>query len=357
MDSSGYCPILDWSFYASRCEGKGKHNSKGFTRFTKSNETQEATERQIETVENIIKTTKSSGFKKKYGNKKIKTQLDMDWFMLQKIIYEQGFDGSYNTKMKIQKEIKKYEKKASGFDALIICVFTFLLKATYDSIGYQKRDNHLQVYRFAKDNKSNEEIQTAFNNFFGDADPVFAEELRDRLIKRDVDASEEATVEDWINALQKVTNLEKVGGDLLDVKGSVGEQFGLWYIGYLYVLIMLEKDQDDVITHLKDYAEYHKDVLFQLTEFLVKYGYELGNISYVSLLLKWMEGEVVREDVDFKDLFGKNNLLNYQRFKGEHIKNILNSDNRDNESLTFLNDNLLSEIKKLEKRGLFNSRT
>ena len=120
---------------------------------------------------------------------------------------------------------------------------------------------------------------------------------------------------------------------------------------------MLEKDQDDVITHLKDYAEYHKDVLFQLTEFLVKYGYELGNISYVSLLLKWMEGEVVREDVDFKDLFGKNNLLNYQRFKGEHIKNILNSDNRDNESLTFLNDNLLSEIKKLEKRGLFNSRT
>ena len=62
-------------------------------------------------MENIIKTTKSSGFKKKYGNKKIKTQLDMDWFMLQKIIYEQGFDGSYNTKMKIQKEIKKYEKK------------------------------------------------------------------------------------------------------------------------------------------------------------------------------------------------------------------------------------------------------
>ena len=50
-----------------------------------------------------------------------------------------------------------------------------------------------------------------------------------RLIKRDVGASEEATVEDWINALQKVTNLEKVGGDLLDVKGSVGEQFGLWY--------------------------------------------------------------------------------------------------------------------------------
>ena len=232
---------------------------------------------------------------------------------------------------------------------MIICVFTFLLKATYDSIGYQKRDNHLQVYRFAKDNKSNEEIQTAFNNFFGDADPVFAEELRDRLIKRDVGASEEATVEDWINALQKVTNLEKVGGDLVNVKGSVGEQFGLWYIGYLYVLIMLEKDQDDVIRHLEDYAEYHKDVLFQLTEFLVKYGYELGNISYVSLLLKWMEGEVVREDVDFKDLFGKNNLLNYQRFKGEHIKNILNSDNRDNDSLTFLNDNLLSEIKKLEK--------
>ena len=275
--------------------------------------------------------------------------------MLEKIIYEQGVDGSYNTKMKIQKEIKKYEKKASGFDALIICVFTFLLKATYDSIGYQKRDNHLQVYRFAKDNKSNEEIQTAFNNFFGDSDPVFAEELRDRLIKRDISASEEATVEDWINALQKVTNLEKVGGDLVNVKGSVGEQFGLWYIGYLYVLIMLEKDQDYVIRHLEDYAEYHKDVLFQLTEFLVKYGYELGNISYVSLLLSWMES--VREKLDFNDLLGKNNLLNYQAFKGEHIKNILDSDNRDNDSLTLLNHSLLSEIKELKKRGLFNSMT
>tara|TARA_Y100001958_G_scaffold50641_1_gene33916 strand:+ start:1153 stop:5520 length:4368 start_codon:yes stop_codon:yes gene_type:complete len=336
-------------------EGKGRHNNRGFTRFTKSNKTQKTTEKQKEAVENIINTTKSSGFKKRYGNKKIKTQLDMDWFMLEKIIYEQGVDGSYNTKMKIQKEIKKYEKKASGFDALIICVFTFLLKATYDSIGYQKRDNHLQVYRFAKDNKSNEEIQTAFNNFFGDSDPVFAEELRDRLIKRDISASEEATVEDWINALQKVTNLEKVGGDLVNVKGSVGEQFGLWYIGYLYVLIMLEKDQDYVIRHLEDYAEYHKDVLFQLTEFLVKYGYELGNISYVSLLLSWMES--VREKLDFNDLLGKNNLLNYQAFKGEHIKNILDSDNRDNDSLTLLNHSLLSEIKELKKRGLFNSMT
>ena len=56
-------------------EGKGKHNSKGFTRFTKSNETQEATERQIETVENIIKTTKVPGSKRNMEIKKSKLNL------------------------------------------------------------------------------------------------------------------------------------------------------------------------------------------------------------------------------------------------------------------------------------------
>ena len=327
--------VLQAEWFSKELEKKVMSElSNKYNILTKNKREKLPTPEQLDSIEKIKMSSPSDAFKKKFRSFKAKNMHDVDWFYLEKLLYEEGEDSSYNTKIKMQKKYKSFEKKASGMDAFIICIFSYLVKATYDSIGYQKRVNHLNVYKFAKDNSTNEEIQEAFDNFFGDVDTVFASKLKDELMNP-LNA-ENVTLKNWIDTLKNVPDISNIFSDI--EKGrDTADQFSLWWVGYLYVLIQTENKDADIRTHLNLYKSTHADSLHQLIHFLKEYKREL-NSAAISLILDWIESSYDNEK-SIED------LEQYQKLKDSHINEILQNDNFDEHSLAFLNNNLLTALK------------
>ena len=81
----------------------------------------------MNSIEKIKMSSPSDAFKKKFRSFKAKNMHDVDWFYLEKLLYEEGKIVVTTQKLKCKKNIKSFEK-ASGMDAFIICIFLTLLR-------------------------------------------------------------------------------------------------------------------------------------------------------------------------------------------------------------------------------------
>ena len=305
--------------------------------FTKEKLRKPATPNQVSAIKNILKSTKFQAFKREFKSFIPKNMNDVDWFYLRKLIHEQALNSDYRNKVEIQESVASFQKKATGFDAFIICIFTYLVIATYDSIGYQKRASHLDVYRYAKNFNSNEEIQNFFNSFFGDSDDVFAAKLRNDLInplQKDT-----ITMKDWIEALQNTPNINSVISDI--EKGrDTADQFSLWWIGYLYVLEKSEESIERIHSHLDEYKSLHDDAFENVFEFLKNFTDKEEDLSFIAVVLNWCESNLKNDQLITSE---------YTEFYEEVLNKILEEKLFDVSTLLLINNSVVSKLKILKR--------
>jgi len=312
------------------------HQTRNHAVFTREKLTIPASENQKNAIKNIIKSTQIREFRNEFKSFIPKNMNEVDWFFLRKLIHEQAFNSEYRQKVEIQQSIENFQKKASGFDAFIICIFTYLVIATYDSIGYQKRASHLDVYRYAKNFNSNEEIQNFFNSFFGDSDDVFAAKLRNDLINPL--QKDKITMKDWIEALQNTPNINSVIFDI--EKGrDTADQFSLWWIGYLYVLEKSEESIERIHSHLDEYKSLHNDALENVFEFLKNFTNKEEDLSFIASALNWYESNLENNQL---------RTIEYTEFYEEVLNKILEKKLFDDATLLLINNSVIDKLKILK---------
>jgi len=304
--------------------------------FTREKLTKSPTTDQIAAIKKIIKFTQLREFKSEFKSFIPKNMNEVDWFFLRKLIHEQAINSEYRQKVEIQQSIESFQKKANGFDAFVICIFTYLVIATYDSIGYQKRASHLDVYRYAKNFNSNEEIQNFFNSFFGDSDDVFAAKLRNDLINPL--QKDKITMKDWMEALQNTPNINSVIFDI--EKGrDTADQFSLWWIGYLYVLEKSEESIGRIHSHLDEYKSLHNDALENVFEFLKNFTNKEEDLSFIASVLNWYESNLENNQLRTSE---------YTEFYEEVLNKILEKKLFDDATLLFINNSVIDKLKILK---------
>ena len=319
-------------------------SSSSFQRFSRESLTRSVTTNQLEAINNILNNRNNQNLRNEFRNFVPKNKNQVDWFFLKKLIYDQFSNDRYKNLSAIQNEVPKFQKKASGFDAFIICIFTYLVIATYESIGYQKRASHLDVYKYSKQFNNNEEIQNFFNSFFGDSDDVFASKLRTELInplKKD-----EITLDDWIDSLQKTPNIESVVFDI--EKGrDTADQFSLWWVGYLYVFQKTNRTLKEIVVHLDEYASLHDDAVQNIYLFLEKYTDIKKDVSFISAILNWVNKNPQKLDLDV-----------LSEFNGKVMNFILENKIYDDSTLTLLNNSIIDKLNILKtKSGLVRNKS
>ena len=305
--------------------------------FTREKLKKPATPKQVAAIKNILKSSKFQEFKREFKTFIPKNMNDVDWFYLRKLIHEQTLNNDYRIKVEIQQSVANFQKNATGFEAFVICIFTYLVIATYDSIGYQKRASHLDVYRYAKNFNSNEEIQNFFNSFFGDSDDVFAAKLRNDLINPL--QKDSITMKDWMEALQNTLNINSVIFDI--EKGrDTADQFSLWWIGYLYVLEKSEESIEKIHSHLDEYKSLHNDALENVFEFLKNFTNKEEDLSFIASVLNWYESNLENDQLRTSE---------YTEFYEDILNKILEKELFDDATLLLNNNSVMVELNILKK--------
>ena len=168
-------------------------------------------------------------------------------------------------------EAKNYFARMSAFDTFIVCVYMYLVHVTYESIGYSRRQKHLQVYEMAREKRNNEEIQEAFDNYFSDSDSEFANQMRTQLMKNGDD------VDLWIDTITEYPSGENVRYELEKIREQ-SDQFEGWHWSMIYTLLSEEDYGDRLTTQYSLLKEYYSNknldtvVLFvKLEEFILEH--------------------------------------------------------------------------------------
>ena len=209
-------------------------------------------------------------------------------------------------------EAQNYFATMSSFDTFIVCVYMYLVHVTYESIGYSRRQKHLQVYEMAREKRSNEEIQEAFDNYFSDSDSEFANQMRTQLMKNGDD------VDLWIDTITEYPSGENVRYELEKIREQ-SDQFEGWHWSMLYTLLSESEEDygDRLTTQYSLLKEYYSNknldtvMLFvKLEEFILEHF--RNNITGLSSVYNWIYDEHKSEGRNYEGELGNLIRDNFQ---------------------------------------------
>ena len=211
----------------------------------------------------------------------------------------------------------------------------YLVHATYESIGYSRRQKHLQVYELARENKTNDEIQEAFDNYFSDSDSEFANQMRTQLMKDGDDISL------WINTVATYPSIENVRLELEKIREQ-SDQFKGWHWAMLYTLLKEEDYGDRLSIQYNLMEEFYEsknleaDNLYQEIEIFI-HDYFEKDINALSSVFNWITEKPQSKKTNFETSLGS---LILETFKTEEDEN-------NEEVLLALMNNLINDIRKI----------
>jgi superfamily II DNA helicase RecQ len=232
-------------------------------------------------------------------------------------------------------EAKNYFQNMNTFDTFIVCIYMYLVHATYESIGYSRRQKHLQVYELARENKTNDEIQEAFDNYFSDSDSEFANQMRTQLMKDGDDISL------WINTVATYPSIENVRLELEKIREQ-SDQFKGWHWAMLYTLLKEEDYGDRLSIQYNLMEEFYEsknleaDNLYQEIEIFI-HDYFEKDINALSSVFNWITEKPQSKKTNFETSLGS---LILETFKTEEDEN-------NEEVLLALMNNLINDIRKI----------